>query len=332
MNKRYTSPRLKRTFSLLVLIFRIFGLFPFWFNKSEKRFNASVSLFTYSIVALVAYVYFIGQYFWSTIWNILNQPAQYNMFLLFVSFASAYCGVIVSKLTILIFVTKFQRLLNDWSQLWNSLHSEYAENIDRKLLNMYLFKIFVIDGICFFGASSTRLTQAFLEHNTFHYYNAFYSAFNYSVESMLTNMIIGAAYLGGHYFRVINYKIVLWHKELHSLAETKTFRRPNSQMKRRLSKKLSKLIFCHQKVNQTFLKFMQLHDASMVLMHFKNFVVIIMGVFIACVTTVNELRKNQTPKFGIYGYLTVLSVFHIFQFYFVVASTALFTKRVSSEL
>nr|NP_001345744.1 gustatory receptor 47 [Aedes aegypti] len=313
MKKYYTNSLPKFALNFLVLILRIFGLFPFRFNESKKRFNMSISLFIYSIVALVAYVYFIGLYYWTTLWSVLSQPTRYNVVLLFVSLVAAYCGVLVNKLTILVFASEFQRLLNDFYRLWISLHIGCDGNRDRKLLNRFLFKMIVID-------------QGWV-----HFYNALYTAFNFSVEAIVANLIIAVAYLGGHYFRMINLKIVRLHQKWNTLERGQTYSKLNSEGKRHLCEKisieLSRLMIGHEKVNRTILKFMQLHDASMVLIQLKNFVVIIMGVFIACVTTVNDIRRNRTPSFGIYGYLAVLSVFHFIQFYYLMASASLFTKR-----
>ncbi|XP_029708063.2 uncharacterized protein LOC109421707 [Aedes albopictus] len=327
----------KRTFGFTILILRLLGMFPFWYNKPEKRFHLSNPLIAYSVVVCSLYVYFIGVFYWTTVQFVRIYRSHYNVYLLGAAFGTAYATVIVVNLTSVVFARRVLRLLNDCHRLWDQLQvKSVVEDQDKKLVYRFMFKMIVVDGLTIIGGAGIRLIQAIRSKSMSLFYEAVAHGFTYILHACTTNLFIGMAYFGGHFFRLINCRIRLLHRRISHLEQQEHHSKPNVQKKQQIYNntldELNRLVRYHEKVNRTILSFMQVHDASLLMMTLKNFVVTTTGVYLTYVATVFALHRNQVPSFGTYGFVTFFALFHFSQFYYQTASTMIFTMRVSLNL
>lgn len=325
--KQLNSFLFKFTLKFFVQILRVLGLFPYRYYASKRVFKSSTLWFAYNTAFLLIYAIAIGYSNVATVKYVLIAHPQYNIFMLITSMATSYIGTIGTYASILLHASRFRVLLNQCLKLWYSLRTNCAEGFDQKIFSRFFFKMVFIDGTSAIGAATIRAMQAFQRKQLSLLAEALSYLFSYSLNACTTNLFVAAAYLGGHYFRLINRRIEILHQQLKVLEQHDHFWRLN-HLYGEIMEEMCHLVVLHDKVNRTVLEFMQLHNISLITLILKNFGVIIQGIFIAYVSTVVELRRGQPPSVGTYGMVSFLAVFHSFQFYYLTASAMLFTKRV----
>lgn len=330
--KQFKGFLFKLTLKFFVLNLRLLGLFPYCYNISKRTIRSSTLWYVYTVTFLLIYAIAIGFSNVATVKYVLVAHPQYNVFMLTISMINSYIGTMATYLTVVLYVTRFRNLLTQCIALWYTLRTKCTEDFDRKIFSRFLVKMVFIDGTSTIGAATIRAIQAFQRKQLSLLAEALSYVFSYSLNACTTNLFVAAAYLGGHYFRLINGRIYLLHQQLNDLEQHGHVWRLNHmkihQLYDEIMDEMDQLVKLHDQVNQTILNFMQLHDITLIMLIIKNFGVIMQGIFIAYVSTVVELRLNQTPSLGTYGMVSFLAAFHFCQFYYLTSSALLYSKRV----
>ncbi|XP_058455780.1 putative gustatory receptor 28b [Malaya genurostris] len=222
-------------------------------------------------------------------------------------------------------------LYNKYIRLWQLLSHDVPENFDEKISHRFLLKLVLLDGGSIVSALTLRFREFWLTGDSFMLYDVLFNVFLLAMSASVTNLFVAVSYLGAHYFRLLNYRIGMVNRMLKELDKKGYYWRckPTKKvwMYNRLIRELHKLARLHGEVNQTVQRFMELHDVSLLVLVTKNFVAIIAALFGTFTMVVVPLRNNSVPTIGTYGYLLFKSIFHFFQFYYLVESATLFTKR-----
>ncbi|XP_038122182.1 uncharacterized protein LOC119770775 [Culex quinquefasciatus] len=334
MNRRFTTIQFKVTYQVFICILKIFGLFPFGYNCVERRYFESKVLYAYSGILLGIYIYFVGSFKWNIVKNMSMESSQYNIFLMASALVLVYVGVVVTSLVALFFSSNFLVLFNDLRRLWYKMKvlSTIPSILDRKLLTRFFVKIFIIDGGYFLGIAYANSRQLFghadVNEQTV-LYDTLYNLHNFAANATFTNLFVAISYLGAHYYRLINVRIRNVHQKLEKVSNDNTAKK--RLVFSRIARELHQLAQWHGQVNQLILSFMDLHGASLSAMVLKNFMILLGSLFGAYVTTVVQLSMGLPVQGGLVAFHLLMVSFYFVQYYYLVASAAIFTKRAEKS-
>ncbi|XP_058817805.1 uncharacterized protein LOC131681111 [Topomyia yanbarensis] len=300
----------KTLFNGFTFILRCFGLSSYNFSSSNRAFYYSDITLVYTIAYLLAYAYFLGQYFESSFHYISDKSPQLSGFLVAITFSAVYLGGIVPCLIGLVYRKNILILYNNYIRLWFTLKQGTPENFDKKIGYNFIFKLIVIDGFTIIGAVGIRLRHYWLSGDAFLLYDALFNVFILAVNACVTNLFVAVAYLGAHYFRLLNYRVGKVNGMLKELDPKRHYWRSESTKKEwmydRLIQELHMLARLHGEINRTVQRFMELHDPSLLVLVIKSFVVLITGLhgaYTAVIETFSlELlhRDNKITNSGLY--------------------------------
>ncbi|XP_055543743.1 uncharacterized protein LOC129729257 [Wyeomyia smithii] len=233
-----------------------------------------------------------------------------NSFLLAVTFGTLYFDGLISSLVELVYRKRICALYNDMIRLWDQLSVNAPEEFDRKMLNHFVFKLYAIDLLCIIVAVTIRTAQYLQSKSALAFYNILGVIMTVGFNVTIINLFVIVCYIGAHCYRLLNYRLLLINRKL-KLIENKFL------VCKTVTAELRQLALWHREINQLILYFnVADHSTKSRVALFGTYVLVVM-----------PLRENKQPEIGGFGYLSFLSVFYCFQFYYLVDSAALFTKR-----
>lgn len=315
--------QLEATFRAFVNIFRIFGLFPFYYNSVERRFYACNISLAYSVLYSAGYIYFFARIKWLIFVHLSSDQSQYNRFLITAALMTMYAGVVMTNLVAILYRRRFLRLFNGLMQLWYRIRVDANFKLDRKLLSSFLFKIFVVDLGCCVAISIYGISSGVAVSVP---YDTMYHVFNFLVNATFTNLFVVVSYLGAHYYRLINVRISAAYRKIEEVSTKNVVRK--RLVCSRLVRELHQLAQWHGVLNQLIHEFTDLHSASLAVMILKNFVIMVGALFGAYVCTVVEVLLGLAPVFNLFAFHMLMAFFFFMQFYYLVTSAAKLTRRV----
>lgn len=317
--------QLEGTFRAFINIFRIFGLFPFYYNNVERRFYACNISLVYSVLYLAAYIYFFAIIKWLIFVHLSSEQSQYNKFLITAALTTMYAGVVTTNSVAILYRRRFLRLFNGLIQLWYRIRADTNINskLDRKLLSTFLFKIFVIDLGCCVAISIYGISSGVAVGVP---YDTMYHVYNFLVNATFTNLFVVVSYLGAHYYRLINVRVCTAYRKIGQVSTKNAVRK--RLVSSRLVRELHQLAKWHGEIIQLIHEFTDLHSASLAVMILKNFVIMVGALFGAYVCTVVVGLVGLAPVFDLFAFHMLMACFFFMQFYYLVTSAAILTRRV----
>ncbi|XP_058825710.1 uncharacterized protein LOC131685782 isoform X1 [Topomyia yanbarensis] len=319
----------KYFFNGYIFLLRCFCLLSFKFNTSHRAFYYSNISFVYTIIFILAYAYILPQYLEVVFRLVTGTSPQITKLLTGFWLSTIYLGGIVPCLVGLVYRKSILNLYNSYVRLWYTLKQGVPENFDRKIFYRFIFKSVVIDGVCIVGAVGIRVRFYWLNGRTpYQLYDALFNYFILSMHACVSNLFVIVAYLGAHYFRILNYRIQMVNGMLKELDHNRECWWSKPKLKTRIYKRpireLYKLARLHGEINRTIQKFMELHDPSLLVIVVRGFIGIILGTYAMVVI---PLRIIFLPTIDVYVYLLLQLVIYFFHFFYLVESAALFTRR-----
>ncbi|XP_058452635.1 uncharacterized protein LOC131431135 isoform X2 [Malaya genurostris] len=320
----------KAALSAFPFVLRLFGMFPYSFDEIGKRVKLSKSCMLYTVVYLMAYAVALVQYSLMAMRARIMEKRN-NSILLLATYSTIYLNGIFACLVGLIYRKRIHFLYNQFIQLWHLLSSDVPKNFDKKLFYRFAFKLLALDGLALVVGIVVRLRTYLLTRNRPALYDALWIGFFLGMNASVTNLFVAVGYIGAHLHRLLNYRLLRINEKLHNIEHVQHYWRMNPAKKllvlKKMNTELHQLALWHGEINQLTQGFMDVHGLSLFMTVLKDFVVIITGFFGTYMLVVIPLERNQTPEIVALGFNLYMAIFYCCQFFFLVESGAMFTRR-----